>query len=61
MNYETFLENIVNDADEPTTWNHKSCLTFKDWTHANDDKKVKEEEVKKPVRKKVEKEVSKNV
>lgn len=39
MDYKTFLENIVNDSSEPTGWNHKSLLTFKDYTGSIEPKK----------------------
>lgn len=46
-NLKTF-ENIVNDGNEPTNWNHKNLLTFKDHTDT-----MKPEENVKPLSKKI--------
>jgi len=61
-NYNQFLENIVNDKDEPTKWNHKNLLTFKDYSGdqitSRKEKRIIRLKSKKP---KASKEISKKV
>jgi hypothetical protein len=63
MNYKEFFENIVNDKDEPTEWNHKNLLCFDDYTKELEIQvePKEEDEPMKPKKQKISKEISKKV